>query len=314
MNPTEWGLLIALSIVWGGSFFFNGIAVKALPALVIVACRVGLAATILNLVLAAMGTRLPLTRATIPAFLGMGLLNNVIPFTLIVWGQGQIASGLAAVLNATTPLFSVVIAHVLTTDDKMTGRRLGGVLCGILGVAVMVWPSIFARPSVPGDWGSNLVAQLAILGAAVSYGLAFVFGRRFRRLGVPPIGTACGQLTGSTVLLVPVALLVDRPWTLPMPGVSVLAAIIGLATLSTALAYVIYFRLLASAGATNLSLVTLLVPVSAMVLGATLLAEPIELRQLLGMGLIALGLAAIDGRLIDRVSLRFTARGIKPFT
>ena len=177
MNLTEWALLIGLSVLWGGSFFFNGITVKELPPLVIVTCRVALAAVTLNMLLAIMGQRMPLTHATIPAFLGMGLLNNVIPFTLIVWGQGHIASGLAAILNATTPLFSVLTAHFLTTDEKMTGRRVIGVLCGVLGVAVMMGPSVI------GGLGDDLLAQLAVLGAAVSYGLASVFGRRFRRMG-----------------------------------------------------------------------------------------------------------------------------------
>jgi drug/metabolite transporter (DMT)-like permease len=302
MNLSEWGLLITLSVVWGGSFFFNGLAVKELPALLIVTCRVGLAAIILGGVLATMRIRLPLSRATLTAFFGMGLLNNVIPFTLIVWGQSHIGAGLAAILNATTPLFSVLIAHLMTIDDKMRPRRLVGVLAGLAGVAVMVGPSVM------GGIGANLMAQIAVLGAAVSYGFAFVFGRRFKQLGVPPLGTACGQLSASAIMLLPLTLLVDAPWHLGVPGIATIAALVASAALSTALAYVVYFRLLATAGATNLSLVTLLVPVSALMLGVLILGEHLEVRQALGMGLIALGLAAMDGRALVWIRQRHIYR------
>lgn len=291
----EWGLLFGLSIVWGGSFFFNGIAIRELPPLVIVCARMCLAATILNVVVVVSGHRLPLTRQTVPAFFGMGLLNNVIPFTLIVWGQSHITSGLAAILNATTPLFSVILAHLLTRDEKMTGRRLAGVIAGIAGVAVMVGPSFFS------GIGNNGLSQLACLAAAVSYGFANVFGRRFKALGVPPLATACGQVTASSCVLIPLMLAFAQPWTLPMPGAATIGAIVGAATLSTALAYVVFFRILSTAGATNLSLVTLLVPISALLLGTVFLGEIIEPRQILGIALIALGLAAIDGRLLDWV-------------
>jgi drug/metabolite transporter (DMT)-like permease len=297
MSLFEWAMLLGLSVLWGGSFFFAGVALSALPPLTLVVLRVGLAALILNAALPLAGLRLPRGREVSAAFFGMGLLNNVVPFCLIVWGQTQIASGLAAILNATTPLFTVV-AHLLTADERMTGNWLAGALTGLLGVAVMIGTAAFA------DEGSHLLAQLAVLGAALSYALAGVFGRCFQRMGVPALATATGQVTASTLLLLPVALLTDRPWTLPMPGAPVWGAVLGIAALSTALAYLLYFRLLATAGATNLLLVTFLIPVTAILLGTGVLGESLEVRHIVGMALIGVGLAAIDGRLLRRVRRR----------
>ncbi len=290
MTPVEWTLLLTLSILWGGSFFFVEIAVTTLPPLTIVVFRVGLAAIALNLIVLAKGLRMPKNRQIWLAFCSMSFLNNIIPFSLIVWGQNYIASGLASILNATTPLFTVIVAHFLTRDEKMTGGRLVGVLVGLAGVVLMIGSEALA------DLGTNTFAQLAILGAAISYAFAGVFGRRFREMGVAPLVTASGQVTASTIMLIPLAIVVEQPWTLPMPVLEVWGAIIGLALFSTALAYIIYFRLLETAGATNLLLVTFLIPVSAILLGTTILGEQLEPEHFLGMGLISLGLASIDGR------------------
>ncbi|MDJ0948812.1 MAG: EamA family transporter [Alphaproteobacteria bacterium] len=291
MTPLEWGMLITLSILWGGSFFFVGVAVAELPPLSIVTLRVGLAAMTLWVVVLAMGFKVPFTGRVWAAFIGMGLLNNLVPFTLIVWGQTHIASGLASILNATTPLFTVVVAHFLTTDERMTPARLGGVLSGLVGVAVLFGPDVL------GGIGENALAQVAILGAALSYAFAGIFGRRFRRMGVPPMATATGQVTASAVMLFPVALVVDQPWRLPIPSIETWSALIALAIFSTAVAYILYFRILATAGATNILLVTFLVPVSAILLGVMFLNEILAPTHLAGMALIGLGLAAIDGRL-----------------
>ena len=285
-------MLLALSVLWGGSFFFTGLALRALPPLTLVVLRVGLAALILAAALHALGLRLPREGRVWAAFFGMGLLNNVVPFCLIVWGQTQIASGLAAILNATTPLATVIVAHVLTADEKMTGNRIAGVLIGLLGVGAIVGPDALER------LGSEILAQLAVLAAALAYAVAAVFGRRFGRMGLVPLTTATGQVIASTLMLLPVALLVDRPWTLALPGATVCAAVLGLAALSTALAYVLYFRILATAGATNLLLVAFLVPVSAILLGSIFLGERLEPAHLSGMALIGVGLATVDGRLL----------------
>ena len=234
----------------------------------------------------------------------MGALNNLIPFSLIFWGQTRITGGLAAILNATTPLFTVVLAHLLTRDERMTPSRLGGVLLGVAGVAVLIGPAALH------ELGLQLLAQIAVLGAALSYALAGIFGRRFRGRA------AAGQRGGSGQRDhdhdAAGALVAGRPWSAPLLGPSIWAAILGLALLSTALAYLIYFRLLASAGATNLLLVTFLIPVSAIVLGASLLGERLEPRHFGGMALIGLGLAAIDGRSLRLLRRRASRSAPEP--
>jgi len=286
MGPVEWGLLLLLALLWGGSFFFSKIAVGELLPFTIVLCRVSLAALALNAALVLSRRRMPVDPRLWRAFFIMGLLNNVIPFSLIFWGQTQIASGLAAILNATTPLFTVLIAHVTTKDEKLTASRLFGVLTGVVGVAVMIGPGAFA--------GGSTLAKIAVLGAALSYAFAGIWGRQFR--GLPPVITANGQLTASTLVIAPVALLIDQPWSLSFPSPRVVLALIALALLSTAAGYIVYFAVLARAGATNVLLVTLLIPPSALLLGALFLAEPVEPRDLVGLAFIASGLAAIDGR------------------
>jgi drug/metabolite transporter (DMT)-like permease len=292
MTPLEWAMLIALSVLWGGSFFFQGVAVRELPALTIVVARVGLAALTLWIALALMGIRVPGTRRVWVAFFGMGVLNNAIPFSLIIWGQVHIGSGLASILNAMTPLFSVIVAHLTTGDEKLTPAKLFGVVAGIAGVTVMIgWQAL-------GSLGLEVAAQLAVLGAALSYGFASVFGRRFRDLGVPPVATAAGQVTASTVLMVPLMLLVDAPWALPVPSLATIGALVCLAVLSTALAYILFFRILAGAGAVNISLVTFLIPPTAIALGIGFLDERLEFNHLAGLALIGVGLCAIDGRIL----------------
>ena len=301
MGLLDWSLLIALSVLWGGSFFFIGVAVDALPPFTIVALRVGLAAAALNVIVPALGLIMPKNWRHWLAFLEMGALNNVIPFSLIVWGQTHITGGLASILNATTPFFTVVVAHFLTSDEKLTGERLAGVLIGFLGVVFVIGPQALK------GLGVNTLAQLAVLGAAISYAFAATFGRRFRRAGLAPLVTAAGQVTASSVLMLPLALIVDRPWRLPIPHLEVWGAVVGLALLSTALAYILYFRILAAAGATNLALVTLLIPVSAILLNTMIRGEHLDMRHIGGMGILGLGLVVVDGRLF-----RFRRRAGQP--
>jgi drug/metabolite transporter (DMT)-like permease len=287
MSTKDWILLLTLSLLWGGSFFFVEVALQGLPPLSVVWGRVALAAALLAVVLRG---HWPVRRAW-PVLLVMGFLNNVIPFTLFAVAQGQITGSLAAILNATTPLFTVLVAHVATADERLTMAKIAGVICGFVGVVVMM-----AGESLAGD---NL-AKLACLGAALSYGLAGVWGRRFRALGVAPVQTAFGQVAASTVMLLPIWLVVDQPWALPVPPAAVIGAMLGIAALSTALAYLIFFRIMASAGPTNLSLVTFLIPVSAALLGAVFLGERLEPWHMTGFALILLGLTFIDGRLWRR--------------
>lgn len=290
MSATEWAMLITLSMLWGGSFFFIGIAVLEVPPLTIVLARVAIAALVLNLYLAAIGQTLPASGAAWRAFAIMGLLNNVIPFSLIVWGQSHIPSGLASILNATTPLFTIVVAHFMTQDEKATGTRLIGVVVGFMGVAVMVGGAALSA------FGVAVLAQIAVLLATVSYAFSAVFGRRFRTLSLTPVQTAAGMVSASSLILLPVVLVVDHPFSLPIPSTGALLAILALAVMSTALAYILFFRILSTAGATNLLLVTFLIPVSAIGLGVMLLGESLLPKHFAGMALIGIGFAILDGR------------------
>lgn len=290
MSATEWAMLVALSMLWGGSFFFIGIAVLEVPPLTIVLARVAIAAVVLNLYLAAIGQPLPASGAAWRAFAIMGLLNNVIPFSLIVWGQSHIPSGLASILNATTPLFTIVVAHFMTQDEKATGTRLIGVVVGFIGVAVMVGGAALSA------FGVAVLAQIAVLLATVSYAFSAVFGRRFRTLSLTPVQTAAGMVSASSLILLPVVLVVDHPFSLPIPSTGALLAILALAVMSTALAYILFFRILSTAGATNLLLVTFLIPVSAIGLGVMLLGESLLPKHFAGMALIGIGFAILDGR------------------
>lgn len=221
----------------------------------------------------------------------MGVLNNVIPFSLIVFGEMRISSGLASILNATTPMFAVLVAHILIANEKLKAGKLIGVMVGFAGVAVLVEPGALA-----GIGRENAFGEAACMGAAFVYAVAGIYGRRFK--DVSPIKVATGQLTGSTLVLIPVIALVDHPWTLPAPDATTWGALIGIALLCTVLAYILYFRILAVAGSTNLLLVTFLIPASAILLGSTVLGEPLLVREFVGMAIIGVGLAFIDGRLI----------------
>jgi drug/metabolite transporter (DMT)-like permease len=299
MTLTEWAMLVLLATLWGGSYFYIGVAVKALPPFAIVAFRVTLGAAFLYLVVRLSGQRMPKTAAAWGAFFIMGLTNNVIPFSLISWAQGHVPSGFAAILNATTPIFAVILANVMTADEKMTTGRMFGVVLGFLGVAVMIGPDALAGAT------QNLLADLALLVASVFYAFSPIYGRRFSRAGLSPMVAATGQFTAAAVMMVPLTLVVDAPWTLPMPGLPVWGSLLGLAAFSTAVAYIIYYRILATAGAVNLMLVTFLVPVSAIILGALFLGERLAPVDFLGMAVIGLGLAAIDGRPAGYLRRRF---------
>jgi drug/metabolite transporter (DMT)-like permease len=288
MALQDWLLLLVLSVLWGGSFLFAKIAVAEVPPLTLAWCRVALSALILLTLARALGPAMPRDGLFWRNVAIMGLCNNVIPFSLIFWGQQEIGAGLAAILNAMTPVFTVLVAHVATADERLGAQKILGVALGIAGVVFLVGQDAL------GGLGHHLWAELAVLGAALSYGIAGVFGRRFKPL--PPLNVAAGQLSASSLwLLLP--MLLERPWLMPPPGGKAIAAIVALALLSTALAYLIFFRILRRAGATNLSLVTLLIPASAILLGALVLGERVASHHLAGMGLIALGLVAIDGRL-----------------
>ena len=296
MGVTEWLMLILLSVLWGGSFFFMKVSLAELPTLTIVFCRVAFAAITLGVLLKLMGQVLPGGFQLWRAFFTMGFINNLLPFSLLVWGMTEISSGLASILNATTPVFTILVAHFATSDERISPNKILGVVLGLVGVAILIGVDAMS------GFNNSVFAMLACLGASLSYGLAATYGRKFKAMQVKPVSVAFGQVTASSLLLLPVALVIDNPWSLVMPSLYTWSSLIALGVLSTALAYVLYFQILSRAGATSIALVTLLVPVSAIFLGWLILEESLEINHMAGMLLIALGLLAIDGRLMKRVS------------
>jgi drug/metabolite transporter (DMT)-like permease len=299
MNAGDWAQLVLLSLVWGASFFFYKILATQLPPFSVVFGRAALSLCCLLPLVWLTGT-LPQASQTWKAFFVMGALNCVIPFSLIAWGESQITSGLASVLNATTPMFTVLIANFFTPDERLSSNRLAGVILGLAGVIVLIGPQALK--------GISLVslAQFACIAAAISYACAAVYGRRFAIFGITPLVTATGQIAATTAMSAPLMLIFDKPWVhLPTLNLGGWGALVGIAVLSTVFAYIIYFRILRTAGATNVLLVTFLVPPSALLLGSLFLKESLTLASFLGMLLILTGLAAIDGRLIQRQRARF---------
>jgi len=291
-------MLITLSVLWGGSFFFIEILVRHLPPLTIVTFRVGLAAIALWILIVALRITLPQNRKHWGALLVIGCLNNALPFCLITWGQTHIGSGLASIFNAMTPFFTVLVAGALLVDEKITKPKLIGVLVGLLGAVIIIGPE-----SLRGVSGS-MMGQIAVIGAAISYAFAAAYSRRFKKWGLSPLMVATGQVTMAALILLPLTLIIDKPLStiifqsLPFEAVWAMA---GLAFFSTIIAYVLYFRLIASAGATNAALVTFLIPISAILLGVSLLGETFTTLQAIGMVLIGLGLLIMDGRLMQRL-------------
>jgi drug/metabolite transporter (DMT)-like permease len=294
MSGADWAILLVLSVIWGGSFFFIEIALDTVAPLTLVLIRVAIAAAFLWLFLLARGERLAMPPGAALAFLVLALLNNVIPFVLFAWAQEAITGGLASILNATTPIWGVIVAHLCTADEKATPARVAGVLLGFGGVALMIGPDFL------GQIGLDALAQLACLAATLCYALAGVWARRFQPMGIKPIAVATGQLTASALVMLPLVLLFEPPWQATAPSPQAWMALVALALFCTSLAYILYFRLVASAGATNSLLVTFLIPITAILLGALILHEQLEPRHFAGMALIGAGLAAIDGRLLRR--------------
>ena len=287
-------MLLMLAAVWGGSFFLWEIALREVPPLTITLNRVMWALPILALIVLFKGIYVPRSPKVWGAYLVMGALNNAIPFSLIFWGQTQIESGLASILNGTTAMFAAVVAGMLLRDEPLTTNKIIGAALGIAGVAVIIGLSALT------DFNPSNLAQLAILGATLSYAFAGVWGKT-ALAGQAPLMNAFGMLIGSTVLMIPIVLIFDG-----LPNfeysVSVWGALIGMAALSTALAYVLYFAILVRAGAANLLLVTLLIPPFAVGLGVLFLGERVGLEALIGFAIIGIGFAVTDGRLFSFIS------------
>ncbi|MFC7332781.1 DMT family transporter [Rhodocista pekingensis] len=299
MRAADWGLLCFQSVLWGGSFLWMGLAIRELPPFTIVACRVTLAAGALYLAARALGQAMPCDGRSWRDFFIMAAVNNLVPFSLIAWSQSQITVGLASILNATTPLFTVVLMALLGGAGRPGPLKLTGLVAGFIGVAVLLGPKALTGADMA------LLGCVAVLTASFCYGLAGVWSRRFA--GQPPIVSSTGVLAAAAVLTVPLSLAVDRPWTLAPSWVTV-GAVAMLGLFSTGLAYLIYYRILRTAGPSNASLVTFLVPVSAILMGAVVMGERLGPNAFAGMGLIFLGLAAIDGRPLAWASARLTGR------
>jgi drug/metabolite transporter (DMT)-like permease len=297
MGPVEWTLLIILSAIWGGSFYFFAVIVKELPVFTIVFFRVFLATLALWLFILVSRQNLPPFKNIWHNFFLMGFFNNVIPFSLIVWGEQRVAPGLAAVLNASTPFFAVIVAHLSTQTEKLTWNRFAGAIIGLIGVAALMGYGALK------NLGTDLSYQFAIVLASASYGISTIFGRRLAT--VPPLISAASQTAASSLMLLPLMLLIDKPFNLPFPSLNVALSLLALALLCTAIAYIIFFNIVKRAGMTNVTLVTLLVPVSAMFLGAMLLNEDISTHHYLGMIVISIGLALIDGRIPRKLLATF---------
>ena len=284
-------MLLLLAAVWGGSFFLGEVALSEVPPLTITLHRVVWAVPILAVIVVLNGIAIPKSPSVWGAYLVMGALNNAIPFSLIFWGQTQIASGLASILNGTTAMFAAVVAGFLLIDEPLTARKIIGAALGIAGVAFIMGPSALT------DFNPGNLAQLAILGATLSYAFAGVWGK-IALAGQTPLMNALGMLLGSTLLMIPIVLVFDGPPNLELSA-SVWGALLGMAALSTALAYVLYFAILVRAGTANLLLVTLLIPPFAIGLGVLFLGEKMGVEAWIGFAIIALGFAVTDGRLFS---------------
>jgi len=297
MDHKDWSLLILLSILWGGAYFFAGVAVRELPPLTVVMARVFIAALALMPLFLYMGLSLPRTFSGWLPFIGMGLFNNAIPFGLIFAGQTFITVGLSSIINAMTPLFTVVVMATFM-QERLTFNRVLGVVLGVVGVAVL------RGIDGPVDTSQTLGIILC-LGAALSYGVSALWGRKFLA-GVAPVKSATCQLICSSIIMMVVVSVIDKPWTLDVPTVRVIGSILALAVFGTALAYIVFFKILVRAGASNVMLVTLLIPITAMLLGSIFLDEVVRAQEVIGALIIAAGLMFIDGRLVGRVKNIFS--------
>ncbi len=289
IDAQSWALLAVLGLIWGASFFFTGVAAKELPALLIVFARVGLAGLILvPLHLLILG-RLPHDSKTWIAAGGMSLLNNVLPFTAIAWGQHYIGSGLASVVNATTPMFAAGFMALFAVEG-LTPRKAVALALGLCGVVVLKGGSF-------GDLGEQTLGILAVAFASACYGLSAVWSKK-RLIGIPPLTTATCQLVTSGLVMAVLAFSFSTPALYLSASWHVLGALVASAAVATATAYLLFFYIINRAGPSFVTLVTMLVPVSAIILGAMFLGEELTINEIAGALIIGLALVIIDGRVL----------------
>ncbi len=288
MNWKNFFLLLFLAALWGPSFVFIKMAVETIPPLTLVLGRVGLAAIILYVVLRVQNGRLPQSPTIWKHIAIVALIHNTIPFVLFAWGEQYIDSALASILNGTTPLFTIILAHYFTVDDHLTPTKVIGVLLGFFGLILLVIPS-FTDGVIATTWG-----VLAIALAAAMYGVAIVYTRNHLR-GLPKLVAPTGQMIMATIMLIPLTLIVDQPWTLPAPSTQSILALLALAVWGTALAFVMYYKLLEVADPSYVSMITYVIPVFGVVLGVLVLEESITTLMIVGCGFILLGVMVVNG-------------------
>lgn len=294
LDGTGWLLIGILSILWGGAFFLIEVGLRSYPPITLVFMRLVLAVPPMWIAMRLMGQRLPSEARVWGLLAVVGALNCALPFILFFWGQQYLDSGYASILNATTPLWGVITAHFLTSDEKATPARILGVLIGMAGIVVMVGPEAMKGLS------NNLLAQIACIISTIFYNFAAIYGRRLSQTELTPMAVATGQTMMAALMMVPVVVLVDQPWTMATPRLDSTLAGLTLALFSTALAYTLYFRLIDRSGASNAQLVAFLMPILAVILGIAFLGESLSGGQIVGAALIAIGLAILDGRLVAR--------------
>ncbi len=298
MSGGDWGIIMFLSLLWGGAFLMIALGLRSFPPITLAFLRMALAVPPMLLALKYLGQKLPTDSRSWRQLFILGGLNAAFPFMLFFWGQSHISTGLGSILNATTPLWGVVLAHMFTRDEKATPSRILGVLLGLAGIIVMVGTGALKGMT------SGVLAQLACLTATVLYALAAIYGRTLSQSTMTPIVVATGQVFTAAVLILPFMLVVDQPWTLPTARWDAWVGAFGLAIPSTAFAYFLYFRLIDRAGASNAMLVAFIMPVVAIVLGVVVLGEAVSVKEMTGAALIALGLVAIDGRVFAKLAPR----------
>ena len=280
--------LLLLAALWGPSFLFIKVAVSDIPPFTLVAGRVGLAAVLLYVVLRLQGRNLPRPGSIWRHFAVAGFFSNALPFTLFSWGEIYIDSAVAAILNGTTPLFTILLAHFFTSDDRLSGVKVWGTLLGFGGLVVLIAPSLLAGIHAT-TWG-----LLAVTTAAASYGVAIVYTRQNLR-NLPPLVGPTAQLTMAAIYIIPLALVIEQPFSRPLPSWAAIGALVALSVVGTALAFVVYYRLLEKLTATSVSMVTYLVPVIGVVLGVVVLNEQPGWNAYVGCALILLGVMVVNG-------------------
>lgn len=293
MKLADWLLLLLLSLLWGGSFFFNEIVLRQLAPFTLVFARVSLAAIFLWIfIFFSRGKKsfasTKISKQLIITSLVLGIFNNFVPFSLIVWGQQFIEGGEASIINAAAPLFSAILGQFIRGGEKLTKNRIIGLIVGWFGVFLLVGQSGSLEA------GNILYGRLAVLGASLCYALGALYGKRFN---FPPIVLSAGMLSAAAIYLLPFVIFIDKPWGINIET-GTLLSMISISLFSTALAYLIYFKLLVRVGATNLLLVTFLIPLTALILGLLFLGETPGWRAYLGFGIITAGLLIVDGRFI----------------